>query len=231
MRTGCRRASPSPRRWAACAGPGAWPGESGRLAAAVRCAGAGGMSISALYTGTVVHTRLRPVRHRLRYRMLMLLLDLDELPALSRRLRLFSPNASTCSASPSAIIWSPAAGPCARRSRRRWPRGDRPRRRADPPAVHAAGAGQCVQSAQHLLLPWARRGAARDAVRGEQHLRRAAQLPDPGRTARPADPPGCAKEFYVSPFMDMEMRYHFRLIPPGERLGVAIEVRDEPARS
>ena len=60
------------------------------------CAHAGGvgpsMSASFLYPGTVVHTRLRPVRHRLRYRMLNMLLDLDELPGLDRRLRLFGHN-------------------------------------------------------------------------------------------------------------------------------------------
>jgi DUF1365 family protein len=45
---------------------------------------------SALYRGSVMHLRLRPVRHRLRYRVFSLLLDLDELPDLARRLRLFS---------------------------------------------------------------------------------------------------------------------------------------------
>ena len=47
---------------------------------------------SALYVGTVMHQRLRPARHRLRYRMFSLLLDLDELSALARRLRWFSLN-------------------------------------------------------------------------------------------------------------------------------------------
>ena len=47
-------------------------------------------SASALYVGAVMHQRLRPARHRLRYRMFSLLVDLDELPALARRLRLFS---------------------------------------------------------------------------------------------------------------------------------------------
>ena len=47
---------------------------------------------SALYGGSVTHVRLRPVRHRLRYRMLTMLLDLDELPELSRRLWLFGHN-------------------------------------------------------------------------------------------------------------------------------------------
>ncbi len=47
---------------------------------------------SALYAGSVMHQRLRPVRHRLDYRIFSLLADLDELPLLARRLRLFSLN-------------------------------------------------------------------------------------------------------------------------------------------
>ncbi len=46
--------------------------------------------MSALYSGPVMHQRLQPRRHRLRYRVYSLLLDLDELPALDRRLRWLS---------------------------------------------------------------------------------------------------------------------------------------------
>lgn len=47
---------------------------------------------SALYAGKVMHQRLKPRRHRLSYRMFFLLLDLDEIEVLSKRLRLFSHN-------------------------------------------------------------------------------------------------------------------------------------------
>ena len=50
------------------------------------------MTKSCLYFGRVMHKRLRPFRHRLDYRVFSLYLDLDELPQLSRRLRLFSHN-------------------------------------------------------------------------------------------------------------------------------------------
>ena len=33
----------------------------------------------------------------------------------------------------------------------------------------------------------------------------------------------CAKAFYVSPFMDMDLVYHFRLTAPAERVAVSIE--------
>jgi len=47
---------------------------------------------SALYVGSVSHLRLRPKRHRLAYRVFYLLVDLDELAALDRRLRFLSLN-------------------------------------------------------------------------------------------------------------------------------------------
>ena len=47
---------------------------------------------SGLYAGSVMHLRLRPTRHRLRYSIFYLLLDLDEVDSLAGRLRLFSHN-------------------------------------------------------------------------------------------------------------------------------------------
>jgi uncharacterized protein len=47
---------------------------------------------SSIYIGDIRHTRLRPSRHRLRYRMLTFLVDLDELPALAARVSVFSFN-------------------------------------------------------------------------------------------------------------------------------------------
>lgn len=48
---------------------------------------------SALYRGVVVHQRIRPKVHRLRYRVFSLLLDLDDLPVVGR-LRLFGHNSA-----------------------------------------------------------------------------------------------------------------------------------------
>ena len=45
---------------------------------------------SALYVGHVQHRRLRPRAHHLRYRFFWMLLDLNEAAAVSRRCRLFS---------------------------------------------------------------------------------------------------------------------------------------------
>ena len=47
---------------------------------------------SALFAGHVVHQRTRPKRHRLRYSVFYLALDLEEAPAVGAALRLFSVN-------------------------------------------------------------------------------------------------------------------------------------------
>jgi DUF1365 family protein len=47
---------------------------------------------SGIYSGTLVHSRREPVRNVFRYPLAFFVLDLDELPELDRRLRLFSVN-------------------------------------------------------------------------------------------------------------------------------------------
>jgi DUF1365 family protein len=49
-------------------------------------------AVEALYFGAVVHTRLRPRIHTLRYRVFSVLFDIDRLEDLDRRLRFFSRN-------------------------------------------------------------------------------------------------------------------------------------------
>ena len=45
-----------------------------------------------LYVGKVMHRRLRPKAHRLDYSVFTMLVDVDRLPSISRRLKLFSHN-------------------------------------------------------------------------------------------------------------------------------------------
>ena len=47
---------------------------------------------SCLYRGAVVHRRFSPVRHRLRYDVYSLFVDIDELATVDRRLRVLSYN-------------------------------------------------------------------------------------------------------------------------------------------
>ena len=48
--------------------------------------------LGAIYVGDVVHKRVRPKRHRLRYSVFSMLVDLDRLEAMDEKLRLFSLN-------------------------------------------------------------------------------------------------------------------------------------------
>ena len=50
------------------------------------------MTHSAIYEGAVTHARVFPARHSFRYRVFSLLLDLDELPELARRLKFLAHN-------------------------------------------------------------------------------------------------------------------------------------------
>ncbi|MDE2333991.1 MAG: DUF1365 family protein [Rhodospirillales bacterium] len=185
------------------------------------------MSGSAIYTGAVVHTRLRPVRHRLRYRMFSLLLDLDEIPELSARLRWFSAERFN-------LVGF---------SRRDHLAGDATPLRTQVEAALAAS-GIEARGGRILLLAMPRvlgtvfnplslflchdaEGALRAVlyeVNNTFGQRHSYLIPVSG-----ADRPvhqSCAKTFFVSPFMDMGLRYRFRLVPPGERLAVAIEASD-----
>ncbi|MEM9678554.1 MAG: DUF1365 family protein, partial [Pseudomonadota bacterium] len=45
---------------------------------------------AALYRGEVVHKRLQPVEHKLRYSVFSMLVDVDHLDTISKGLKLFS---------------------------------------------------------------------------------------------------------------------------------------------
>ena len=183
---------------------------------------------SAIYTGSVAHTRLRPVHHRLRYRMLMLLLDLDELPRLSGALRVFSTERFNLFGF---------------RGRDHLAGSATPLRSQIEQQLRRAGIAVDGGAIRLLCMPRVLGGvfnplsvffchAADGALRallyevnntfGQRHSY-LIPVADPGA---PIQRQSCAKQFYVSPFMDMAMQYHFRLSPPGARVAIAIEAHD-----
>ncbi len=178
------------------------------------------MSASGIYTGMVVHKRLRPKRHRLSYRVFSLLLDLDELPTLS--LRWLAVNR------PGLLSFREAdhgdGGPL-----RAWV------------AARLAGAGIVADGPVRLLcyprmlgyvfnpltVYFCHRGDGGLAAviyevhntHGERH---AYVLPAGEGVVRQS----CAKAFFVSPFMPMDCVYHFTITPPGESVSVGIVEQD-----
>jgi uncharacterized protein len=185
------------------------------------------VTVSALYEGVVSHRRRTPVAHAFRARLYLLYLDLDELPQLFDRHPLWS-----------ARRWAPA----------RWRRADylgdpaRPldeevralvqRRLGFRPAgpvrmlaqVRTWGigfnpvafywcfdaAGEEVEAvvAEVTNTPWGERHAYVAGADGN----------DSGMLVSRH-----AKALHVSPLMEMEQEYVWRIARPGERLTIAIE--------
>lgn len=183
---------------------------------------------SAIYRGEVVHKRLRPKRHRLRYRVFSLLLDLDELPVLDRDLRLFGHN---------------RFAPISFHDRDHGPATGEPLR----PWVEArlAEAGIDIDGGTVRLLCYPRIfGYVFNPLSVYFCHRRdgtlAAILYEVCNTFRerhtyviPVANGGdgavrqrCRKALYVSPFIGMEADYHFVIRPPGEGVSLAIRETD-----
>ena len=178
---------------------------------------------SALYAGVVAHARLRPKKHRLRYRVFSLLIDLAEAEALSGRLRLFGFNQSALFS-----LWEKDHGD-----------GGQLRHWVDT-QLAAAGIAD-VTAVTMLCYPrilgyvfnpltvyFCSDASGLRAVLYEVHNtfgeRRTYVIPAPpdaGVVTQEA-----AKQMYVSPFTPMECGYRFRITPPGENVVVAIDETD-----
>jgi DUF1365 family protein len=178
------------------------------------------MTHSAIYQGQVVHTRFRPVRHRLRHRMLWLL--------LARRLRLFSLNRLNL-----VDFRDRDHGDGSVMSLR--PQIEQHLRCAGLPADGGAIRVLCMPRVlgavfNPLSVFFCYRGDGRlHAMLYEVHNtfgERHAYLIPVTDAGAPVLRQSCAKAFHVSPFMDMAMTYHFRITPPAERAVVAIEGSD-----
>ncbi len=185
------------------------------------------MTISALYAGTVVHQRLRPIRHKLRYGIVQMLLDLDELPSLASRLRLFAHDRFGIFAFHERDHGDGVAG-----GLRAWVE----------KSLLAAGIAAPCGAIRLLCMPRILGHAFNpisvffchglDAgliamiyeVRntfGEKHFY---LLPAGGDESQIRHV--CAKDFYVSPFMPMQLTYRFRVTAPGAHVSLGITASD-----
>lgn len=186
------------------------------------------MTASGLYEGVVVHQRLRPRRHRLRYRIFQLLVDLDELPALGRRLRYFGHNRPALFSFLDRDHGTGEGGPL------------RPYVEAQ---LRAAGLDLKGGPIRILCMPrvlgqvfnpltvyWChRRDGVLAAVLYEVNNtfgQRHSYLLPVKEPAGPTIHQSCGKRFYVSPLQGMDMAYAFDLRPPGEDVFVAVRGAD-----
>lgn len=186
---------------------------------------------SALYVGDVMHQRLRPLRHRLAYRVFSLLLDLDELAALPSRLRCFSVGRFNLFSFHPADHGDGAAHDVAGLRAQLEAR----LREAGFPvggAIRLLTMPRILGYAFNPLSLWfchAPAGGELQAIVyevnntfGERHsylIEVAAGRPGVVEQR-------CDKRLFVSPFMDMDVHYRFRIEPPADHLTVAIGVHD-----
>jgi len=174
--------------------------------------------------GRVSHTRVKPRKHALAYRVFMLLVDLDELPALARLKTLGVGRFNLFGFDP-----------------RRFGDGSGTPLKAQVEATLAAAGiahggpvrmlamPQILGRAFNPLTVYFCHGAdgALSAILyevnntfGERH---SYLIPAPNAALVKQ---ACAKQFYVSPFMDMDLSYAFRILRPEERVLVAVDTSD-----
>jgi DUF1365 family protein len=183
---------------------------------------------SALYAGTVMHRRVRPRAHRLRYRVFWMLLDLDEIAALPHSLRLFSHNRFNA-----VSFFDKDHGDGS----------GRPLRAQVECHLRAAGIEPDGGPIRLLCMPRVfgygfnplsvyfcyQRDGSLAAILYEVHNtfgERHSYLIPVEHAAGAVIDQRCQKLFYVSPFMDMAMSYAFRVAVPDQRISVAIQAAD-----
>ena len=184
---------------------------------------------SALYLGHVMHQRLRPRRHKFDYSGFWFVFDLDEIEALAKRVRFFSRNRFNLFSFFDRDYGDRSGAP--------------PRAHVER---HLASAGLAPDGGAIRLLTLPRvlgfvfnplsvyfihrgDGALRAILWevsntfGERHSYLIPVTDPEARAIRQT----CAKRLHVSPFLDMDMTYHFRVAPPGERMLVSILAADK----
>jgi DUF1365 family protein len=183
---------------------------------------------SALYTGSVMHRRVRPRAHRLRYRVFWMLLDLDEIASLPSHLRLFSHNRFNAVSFYDNDHGDGSGRPLRTQIEEHLKlvgvESGGPIRLFCMPRVFGYGFNPlsvyfCYQTDGALA-----------AILYEVHntfRQRHWYLIRADRVAGPVVDQRCNKLFYVSPFMDMDMSYAFRVALPDERIALAIRAADK----
>jgi DUF1365 family protein len=175
-----------------------------------------------------MHVRFKPKRHRFRYRIASLLLDLDELPDLNDRLRFFSVDRPNLFA-----FYNRDHGPRDGSPVKPWV--EAAFARAGRPIPGGRVLALCLPRTlgyafDPLTVYWGYRSDSRLAgvlyevknTFGDQH---AYMVPAP-IDHRPGTPliQAADKRFHVSPFFDRSGGYRFRIDEPGDRLRVMIRL-------
>lgn len=187
---------------------------------------------SALYFGSVMHRRVKPREHSLRYSVFSMLIDLEELPELSNRMRLFGHNRAAVFGFYDSDHGDGVAG-----GLRQW---------VD---AQLSAADCALEGGRIMLLCYPRIfGYAFNPLSvyycfdrdgrlavllyevcntfGERHTYIIPAAAGKDQVVRHQ----CAKEMYVSPFIPMACHYKFAMTTPGQTVSVTIDEHDEEGR-
>lgn len=184
--------------------------------------------LSAIYRGAVVHQRTRPKRHRLRYQVFSLLLDLDELAALDAGLRLFAYNRKGL-----VSFYDTDHGPATGLPLRPWVE-ERMREAGVEPDGGPIRLLCYPRILGYVFNPLSayfcyRRNGGLAAILyevcntfRERHTYVFAIGDDTAAVLQHQ----CAKSLYVSPFIGMDAEYQFSTVPPGDNVNLVIRQED-----
>lgn len=181
---------------------------------------------AALYVGEVMHARLKPMGHRFSYRVMSLLIDLDRLDAADRQSPLFGVNRAALYSFNEADHGARDGSPLRLYAQRR----------AAEHGVDLTGGRVWLLCYPRLLgftfnplsVYFCHRAGGELAlviyeVRNTLGGVHAYVLPvKPGELNDAGLRQQQEKLFYVSPFIEMATRYHFRVSPPRERVKLRI---------
>jgi uncharacterized protein len=181
---------------------------------------------AALYFGEVMHARLKPIGHRFSYRVMSLLIDLDRLEQADRQCRLFGVNRAALYSFHEADHGERDGSPLRAYAQRS----------ADAHGIDLAGGRVLLLCYPRLLgysfnplsVYFCYRADGSPALMiyevrntfGDIHAYVLPVKPDQITDAGIRQQHD--KRFYVSPFIDMAMRYHFRVALPGESVRLRI---------
>jgi DUF1365 family protein len=182
---------------------------------------------SCIYSGWVMHRRLKPRRHRFRYRAWWLLLDLAEIPRLAEKLRWFSCGGFNLFAF-HASDYGHGPGTLRAQVERHledagidWDRG--PVRLLCMPRVLGYAFNPLSVYFCH------RRDGTIAAMVYEVHNtfgERHSYVMEATPAADPVIRQKSAKRFHVSPFMGMDVSYDFRTTQPLETISIGVSASD-----
>jgi uncharacterized protein len=182
---------------------------------------------SSLFAGDVVHQRARPKRHRLRYSVFYLALDLEEASSVGAALRLFSVNRFNLFSFHERDHGDASSLSLLEQIRTKLR------------AAELDASGAIVLTTMPRILGYAfnplsvyfcyRKDGALAAILyevnntfGQRHTYLIPAIPDADGLVRQES----TKSLYVSPFLDTDMSYAFVAAPPKERVAISITALD-----